>query len=155
MALTSKELQIQLDRLLKLESNVTFQFSMISKLMDHHALELLNDTSLNLTSYRLLKTVETFESISIADLSRHMVTDNAQISRTATELGRKELVEFRADPKTKRKKLVVLSAQGKELMEKLAPRFAARRKDMEICLGKETLDALFPAFEKLVEHFSK
>ncbi|MDC0739553.1 MarR family winged helix-turn-helix transcriptional regulator [Cognatishimia sp. SS12] len=154
MTITSRELERRLERVLKLESNVTFQFSMISKLMDQNALLLLADTSLNLTAYRLMKTVETFESISIADLSRHMVTDNAQISRVATDLGNKELVEFHTDAKNKRRKLVALAPKGIALMAELAPRFAARRQQVEELLGQETISGLHESFAKLVEHFS-
>ena len=100
MKLTSQELELQLHRVRQLESNVTFQFSMIAKLMDNDALKLLADTPLTLTTYRLMRTVETFEAISIADLGRHMVTDNAQISRAATDLASKDLVTFRGDPTT-------------------------------------------------------
>ena len=153
MNMTSKELEIQLNRLREFESNVTFQFSMISKLMDQNALELLSDTPLNLTAYRLLRTVETFEVISIADLSRHMVIDNAQVSRTASNLGKQGLVVFRSDPKSKLRKMVVLSESGVELMEKLAPRFAARRKVVAECLGENLCSELNTAFEKLTDHF--
>ncbi len=155
MALTSKELEIQLERVRTLESNVTFQFSIISKLMDNNAISLLTDTPLNLTAYRLIRTVEVFDEISIADLSRHMVTDNAQISRTASDLGNKGLVEFRADPKNKRRKLVVLSADGKTLMAKLAPRFEARRASVEECLGEQAIEDMHKSFVKLVDHFSE
>jgi DNA-binding MarR family transcriptional regulator len=154
MTLTSKELEMQLERVRTLESNVTFQFSMISKLMDNNALALLADTPLNLTAYRLLRTVEVFEQISIADLSRHMVTDNAQISRTATDLSKKGLVEFRADPKSKRRKLVVLSDDGRNLMKKLAGRFEARRAAVEECLGERALEELHKSFMKLADYFS-
>lgn len=155
MTPTSKELEIQLERVKKLESNVTFQFSSIAKLMDMNALSLLIGTNLNLTAYRLLKTVETFEKISIADLSRHMVTDNAQISRTATDLGNRGLVDFLTDARNKRRKMVVLSAAGKSLMAELAPRFQERREAVEELLGKQAIDDLHKNFSKLVEHFSE
>lgn len=155
MKMTSHELEIQLHRVRQLESNVTFQFSMISKLMDNNALKLLVDTPLTLTTYRLLRTVETFEAISIADLGRHMVTDNAQISRAATELASKELVTFKGDPTNKRRKLVSLSPKGKELMDELAPRFKARREGVEACLGDQTIADLHLSFGKLVQHFSE
>ncbi len=155
MKLTSKSLERQLERVRKLESNVTFQFSMIAKLMDLDALALLADTPLTLTSYRALKTVETFEEISIADLSRHMVSDSAQISRVVAELSKNEFVEFNSDPTNKRRKLVVLSAKGHKLMESLAPRFEKRRQAVEDLLGDEIIDDLRLGFAKLVEHFSK
>ncbi len=155
MKMTSHELEQQLFRVRQLESNVTFQFSMISKLMDMNALALLEDTPLTLLSYRLLKTVETFEEMSIADLGRHMVTDNAQISRAATDLAKKGLVVFAGDPTNKRRKLVRLSPDGLALMARIAPRFTARRKAVEDCLGPDVIASLHDVFPKLVMHFSK
>lgn len=155
MKLTSQELEIQLAKVRMLESNVTFQFSMISKLMDMNALQLLEDTPLTLLSYRLLKTVETFEEISIADLGRHMVTDNAQISRAATDLASKGLVAFASDPKNKRRKLVKLSPDGVALMNRLGPRFKARRQGVEDCLGEDVIAQLHAVFPKLVAHFAR
>ena len=154
MKLTSQELELQLHRVRQLESNVTFQFSMIAKLMDNDALKLLADTPLTLTTYRLMRTVETFEAISIADLGRHMVTDNAQISRAATDLASKDLVTFRGDPTNKRRKLVSLSPKGKALMDELTPLFKARREGVEACLGEQVISDLHVSFAKLVQHFS-
>ncbi|WP_164660126.1 MarR family winged helix-turn-helix transcriptional regulator [Tropicibacter sp. Alg240-R139] len=154
MTITSKELEKRLERVRTLESNVTFQFATISKLMDQNAQELLVGTPLNLTGYRVLKMVETFESLSIADLSRQMVTDSAQISRVATDLGAKGLVSFQSDPKNKRRKLVKLSKDGEALMQTLAPRFSARRAAVEALLGGEAITGLHESFAKLVEYFS-
>lgn len=154
MKMTSHELELQLHRVRLLESNVTFQFSMIAKLMDNDAMKLLADTPLTLTTYRLMRTVETFEAISIADLGRHMVTDNAQISRAATDLSSKDLVTFRGDPTNKRRKLVSLSPNGKTLMDELTPRFKARREGVEACLGNQVITDLHVSFAKLVKHFA-
>ncbi|SCZ62196.1 DNA-binding transcriptional regulator, MarR family [Epibacterium ulvae] len=153
MVFQSIELEKRLERVRILENNVTYQFSMIAKLMDMDALAKLEGTGLNLTSYRLLKTVETFETMSIADLSRHMVTDSAQISRTATELGKRDLVEFQVDPTNKRRKLVVLAPAGIELMAKLAPVFKARRAAVEDLLGEAAIRDLHTHFTKLAAHF--
>lgn len=138
-----------------LENNVTFQFSIVAKMMDHNAQDLLKGTSLNLTSYRILKTVESFEAISIADLSRHMVADNAQISRAAADLGEKGLVVFLEDPNSKRRKMVALSLDGKALMAKLAPAFTQRQNEVADCLGEDLRLALKDAFEKLTQHFTR
>lgn len=154
MNLTSRELELQLDRVRILESNVTFQFSVVSKLMDQNAQELLIDTPLNLTAYRLMKTVDTFRAISIADLSRHMITDNAQISRVAAELGKKGLVDFETDPKSKRRKMLVLSTDGRALMERLSPRFSKRQQAVSDCLGEDLRASLKEVFEKLTAHFA-
>lgn len=153
MIQTSKVLEVQLERVRKLESNVTFQFSIISRLMDMDVTRLLKDTPLNLTGYRLLRTVQTFERISMADLARHMVTDNAQISRTAADLYKRGLVGIEADPSSKRRKIVVMTPQGESLLKELDPIFDKRRQGVKDCLGDDLMAALTEAFERLAEHF--
>ena len=155
MAITSKELELQLERVRKLESNVTFQFSIVAKLMEMDAVEELRDTPLNLTGYRLLRTVQTFERISMADLARHMVTDNAQISRTAAELRKQGLVEFEADPTSKRRKIVILTETGEALLRSLDPRFQKRQEAVRECLGDDLRASLSECFERLTAHFSR
>ncbi|WP_323766958.1 MarR family winged helix-turn-helix transcriptional regulator [Marinovum sp.] len=155
MAITSKELEIQLERVRKLESNVTFQFSIVAKLMEMDAMNEIKDTPLNLTGYRLLRTVQTFERISMADLSRHMVTDNAQISRTAADLRKQGLVDFEADPTSKRRKIVILTEAGEDLLRSLDPRFKKRQEAVRECLGDDLRASLAECFERLTAHFSR
>lgn len=155
MAITSKELELQLERVRKLESNVTFQFHVVAKLMEMDAMNAIKDTPLNLTGYRLLRTVQTFERISMADLARHMVTDNAQISRTAADLRKQGLVDFETDPTSKRRKIVILTEAGESLLRSLDPRFQKRQAAVQECLGDELRGALAECFERLTAHFSR
>ncbi|PVH27579.1 hypothetical protein DDE20_16710 [Pararhodobacter oceanensis] len=155
MAMTAKQLELQLERVKKLESNVTFQFGNVAKLMELDAIEHLQGSDLNLTAFRVLRTVETFERISMADLARHMVTDNAQISRTASNLRSRGLVEFESDPGNQRRKMVVLTEAGRVKLGEVDIRFKARQDAVRACLGDDLCNALTECFERLRVHFAR
>lgn len=155
MTMSARQLELQLARVKKLESNVTFQFGNIAKLMELDAIDHLQGSGLNLTAFRVLRTVETFKQISMADLARYMVTDNAQISRTVADLRQRGLVEVEADACNKRRKLVLLTEAGRAKLDKLNVSFLARQKAVSECLGDELCDALGECFERLRVHFAR
>lgn len=151
MKLTSHELETQLRKVRELESRLTFRLAVLSKLLDQQALELLKGRDLNLTSYRILNVVDTFDAISISDLSRFAALDRAQISRTAADLVRRGLVEYASDPHSRRKKLVRLTDQGLALIEDIRPDFVERNRRLEEQLGPDDLQALWKGLTKLGE----
>lgn len=149
MRFSSTELETQLEQVRELESRLTFRLSVLSKMLDQQGQELLRDTPLNLTSYRILLVVETFGAISISDISRFTALDRAQISRTAEALSGKGLVSFSADPGSKRKKIVGLTDEGATLIAKIKPRFAERDRVLAEGLGPEMYEALQQGLVKL------
>lgn len=151
MQLNSNALKIQLEKMGDLESRIAFQMSVVSKKLDQYANTLLKDSPINLTAYRVLNIVNTFGGSSISDISRSTAMDRAQISRIAVELEKKGLVLFAKDGANKRKKLVVLSESGLELVESLLPVFQERRKKVRELLGEEVYDSMLVGLVKLVE----
>lgn len=151
MKLTSAALESQLEKVRELESLLTFRLAVLSKLLDQQVVELLQGTPLSLTSYRILTVVDTFEEISISDISRFNAIDRAQVSRTAITLEEQRLVTFRSDPSSKRKKLVALTDQGHALLDEIRPRFDARQRALEQGLGPEAHAALWKGMTKLAE----
>ncbi|MGI9509373.1 MAG: MarR family winged helix-turn-helix transcriptional regulator [Geminicoccaceae bacterium] len=151
MKLTSGALASQLEKVQELESQLTFRLAVLSKLLDQQVAELLKGTPLSPTSYRILTVVDTFGAISISDISRFNAIDRAQVSRTAMALAKQGLVAFRGDPRSKRKKIVVLTDDGRALLEDLRPQFQARRNALERGLGPEAHEALFLGLAKLGE----
>lgn len=145
----SQQLEAQLVKIKALESNLTFRISIVNKILEQQATTILADAPVGLTGYRVLKIVETFDALSISDISRHMMTDRAQVSRTAVELGHLGLVAFHADDISKRKKIVVLSRKGVTLVRKLTPRFDKRVDDIAALLGDNALAGLWDAIDKL------
>ena len=151
---TSSDLQDQLNKVKALEKLVTFRVAVLSKRLDQQVVELLADTPLNLTSYRVMRVIETFEAISISDISRYIVIDRGQVSRTAMELARLALVEFRRDDASKRKKIVALTGQGQALMQQITPRFDQRQKALIEGLGEADFAALTQGLNKLARVLS-
>ncbi|MGH1466119.1 MAG: MarR family winged helix-turn-helix transcriptional regulator [Cognatishimia sp.] len=149
MQLTTKALETQLESVRELESRLTFRLSVLSKLLDQQATALLKETPLSLTSYRIMNVVKTFGVISISDLSRFCALDRAQVSRTTVELEKLGLVSFQADTQSKRKKLVVITPEGLEILASVGPAFEVRRKEIEAGLGAEALAGLWQGLERL------
>lgn len=152
MHVSAKALEHQLEKVRELESRLTFRLSVLSKMLDQQAQEMLSNTGINLTAYRILNVVNTFDSASISDISRFCGIDRAQISRTAVELDNLGLVVFREDPISQRKKLVALSEAGQTLLAELHPRFLARNKELDALLGPERRAALTESISILTEH---
>ena len=149
MRLTSLELESQLKKVRELESRLTFRLTVLSKILDQQSLELLKGSGINLTSYRVMHVVDTFEAISISDISRFAALDRAQISRTAAELERRGLVAYGDDPQSKRKKLVRLTPAGLALLDEIRPKFVERNRRLEEQLGPEAYEGLWKGLTKL------
>ncbi|MDF9301969.1 MarR family transcriptional regulator [Tritonibacter mobilis] len=149
MSMNAKALESQLEKVRELESRLTFRLSVLSKRLDQDAAALLKDTPLGLTSYRILNVVNTFEIISISDLSRFCSLDRAQVSRTAVEMEKLGIVSFEADTRSKRKKLVAITGKGLDMLASVRPAFEARRKQIEAGLGEEALAGLWHGLEQL------
>ena len=152
MHVSAKALEHQLEKVRELEARLTFRLSVLSKILDHQAQEMLSDTDINLTAYRILNVVNTFDSASISDISRFCGNDRAQVSRTAVDLKSRGLVEFKEDPISRRKKLVALSEAGQMLLAELHPRFIARNNELDALLGPERRAALTEAISILTDH---
>ncbi|MEM9970335.1 MAG: MarR family transcriptional regulator [Pseudomonadota bacterium] len=151
MELSARSLENRLGRVRDLESRFTYRMSMLCKTLDLEASELLRGTPVTLTAYNVLIVVETFDQISISDISRFNVMDRAQVSRTANDLGRRGYVSFSDDPHSKRKKMVSITQKGKDLLEELLPSFEKRRAALEEKLGPEGFSALWIGMDRLHE----
>ena len=147
--LEADELETRLNKLRELESNLTFRFAIVNRILENQVMEIVSKLDLNLTGYRVLRVTSFFGSISLSDLSRQMLVDRAQISRTAADLEKRGLIEFRQEGTNKRKKMVTLSTSGQALMDDLAPKFRERRSSIEDTVGKDALSGLWQAIENL------
>lgn len=151
MSLSSTELEAQLERVRDLESRLTFRMSVLSKLLDQQSQELLRGYPINLTSYRVMNVVNTFNELSISDISRFTAMDRAQISRTAAQLEKQGLVTFAEDRVSKRKKNVRLTDKGQELFDEILPLFLKRQKNVREHIGEEAYQNLLGALNKLAD----
>ncbi len=154
-SLVSRVPEARQENVQALEELLTFRLSVLSRRLDHQAATLLAGTSLTLTAYRMLVVIEAFGEISISDISRFCAIGRAQIGRTAADLERRGLVEFRSDGGNRRKKLVVAKKAGLEILERINPAFGDRSRALDECLGEERRKALMDSLNRLSELFPR
>ncbi|WP_050530485.1 MarR family winged helix-turn-helix transcriptional regulator [Pseudaestuariivita atlantica] len=126
----------------RMDGNITYLLTTIAKQIENEIPDLLQGTDLNTTGYRILKSVQAYDDLSISDLGRIMQIDRAQISRAAVALAGQGYVSFHDHPGNKRKKMVSLTPRGVEVLALVAPRFDARRARIEAALGPRLGDTL-------------
>ena len=134
-----------------LESRLTFRLSVLSKLLDQQAEEMLEGTGITLIDYRVLNLIYALGDISITDISRFCAIERAEISKTAAELANKDLVAFEANREKPLKKNVALTESGRDLLQELHPVFLDRNRDFEELLGPDRRRALGEAITLLTE----
>ncbi len=134
-----------------LESRLTFRLSVLSKLLDKQAQEMLEGTGINLTDYRILNVLNAIGNASITDISRFCAAERANISERAGDLAKQGIVAFESDPDSRRKKVVVLTHSGRELLNSIHPMFLERNEELEQLLGYARREAFVEAINILTD----
>ena len=149
MALSTRALKEHIQRLDVLNANLTFRISRLSKVLEVEGAQRIAGSGINLTGYRMMMVIGVFGEISVSDLSKLTVIDRAQVSRAATELIDRGLLEARADANSRRKKLLALTQTGQAKLADLNNTFADRQTDIEAMLDQAELEGLTSAIEKI------
>lgn len=129
-----------LERVAKLEAlnrHLTFRLARLAKLLESEGTQRLERGDVNLTAYRMMLVISVFEEISVSDLARIMLIDRAQISRTATDLIARDLLENRADQASRRKKLLALTSAGATHYQELRASFDERERALTDIIGDD------------------
>ncbi|MCZ4260355.1 DNA-binding MarR family transcriptional regulator [Limimaricola soesokkakensis] len=145
----------RLRALAELERRLSFRISRLSKLLDTHAARQLAVHGTGLTSYRILMVLGIFGETTAADLSRLMVIDRAQISRSVSDLLAQGLLEQRSDGANRRRRLLRLSATGQEALGTFEPGLLERQKVFEELLDAEELRGLNSAVDKITRYLAE
>lgn len=143
------EPKIRREKLAELETHLTFRISRLGKLLDIHSASLLKDSGLNLTAYRILLVLSVFRQTTAADLSRLMVLDRAQISRTVAELVASGHLGTRPDPGSKRRRLLSLTPKGRSAVDGVRGRFEDRQALLEARASARDLRGFSTALDQL------
>jgi len=88
------------------------------RVSSHHIRERWNIRN---TDLRLLSTLDGEESLSVLQISRRALLDQAWVSRSLRALEAARLVQRRSDPRDSRLTLVSLTARGREILEESRP----------------------------------
>ena len=145
----------RLRALTELEQRLSFRISRLSKLLDTHAARQLAVHGTGLTSYRILMVLGIFGETTAADLSRLMVIDRAQISRSVSELMAQGLLDQQPDGANRRRKLLRLSEAGRAALGTFEPGLLERQKVFEELLDPEELRGLTSAVDKITRYLAE
>lgn len=149
-----KSHQRNLTGISRLKSQLTFRISVLSKLLDRQMAEIAAREGLSLGAYRMLATIDAFETLTAADLVRYTAYDKGAVSRLLAELDARGLVEGTIDPNHGRRKLLVLTATGHSTLIGLEPLVHSRRDRISAQLTAEEERHLTNAIEKLATYLS-
>lgn len=139
----------------QLQAQMTFRFSVLSKLLDRQMSEIAIDVGLSLGAYRGLATISAFEHATAAELSRYTGYDKAAVSRQVSELQKAELVNVENDPNHGRRKILTVTTKGEAVLAAAAPAVDARRAALSSQLTDEEERIFLRAIEKLAAHVAK
>lgn len=148
MSLSTDELLARVAKLDALNSHLTFRISRMAKLLEVEGSQRLAGSDVNLTAYRMMLVIQVFEEISVSDLAKIMLIDRAQVSRAATDMIARGILEGRADRVSKRKKLLALTDEGTALYATLRKRFDAREDALHGAIGSD-LDDVWSAINRI------
>ncbi len=152
---TKQELQRSVAGIERLETQMTFRLSVLSKLLDQQMATIAANHDLSLGAYRALATIEAFGTMTAADLTRYTAYDKAAVSRHVTELAARNLITVTPDPDHGRRKCLSISAQGAAKLEDARHDVEARRDDLSSVLTRQEETVLMSAIEKLTTHVSR
>jgi DNA-binding MarR family transcriptional regulator len=99
------------------------------------------------TDLRLLSTLEGGEPLTIAEVGRRALVDQAWVSRSLRGLAGKKLVQRQKDPRDSRATLVTLTRRGREILEESRPYAEWSEKVLLKNLDERMLKALLDQLE--------
>ena len=146
--------QRTLDGIERLQQRLPFRLAVLSRLLDRHATRTLTPFDINLSTYRILLTIDAFGDLSPAELTRYAVVDKAQISRQCTFLRNAGLVEDVPDPQRPRRQRLALTEKGRARLDALLPAMDRREDAFAAQLDPDEYEALIRAVEKLTRHIA-
>lgn len=144
-----------LDGISQLQAQMTFRFSVLSKLLDRQMTEIASTVGLSLGEYRALATISAFPETTAADLVRYTGYDKSAMSRLVSELERKSFIAVVDDPKHGRRKNLTTTTTGKETLEAAAPLVDARRAGLSSQLSDEEEQIFLRSIEKLAAYVAE
>jgi DNA-binding MarR family transcriptional regulator len=136
----------------QLQSQLTFRFSVLSKLLDQQMTAIAARHGLSLIEYRLLATLEAFGTLSSADLARYTGYDKAAVSRATKTIIEEGLMDVRDDPDHGRRRILSLTDAGTARLEAAKPEVAARRDGLSAQLDAGEEEIFLRVIDKLAEH---
>lgn len=133
-----------------LNSHLTYRLARLQAQFNAQASGILKTyAQISLSEWRVLAVLSNPDVKTQKDMMTAMSLDKGQISRTVKRLEAKQLVEQNAPAHDHRQRYVMLSQQGKSLVERIFPIMMKRQAHLQSDFTDDELNILFSLLGKL------
>jgi len=139
----------------RLETRLTFKFAVVQRQLDRQLARILSDHGLSVTGYRVMAIIEAFGETSAAELGRMGGLDKGLVSRNVADLTAQGLLSARTDPANARRRILGLTAAGREKLAALQPAVDLRNSGLHGQFEEEELSRLHAALDRITDHLAR
>ena len=138
--------------MLALESSISFQVSVLAKLLDRRLARLVVDRfGLTVAEYRVLAQVMLFPRSTVRAIAERTFVDKAQVSRAAAALEAGAYVTRDLLDHDRRSPIFTVTRTGRALLNRIVPLRQAQERDILAGLDAAGLETLRSALPALIE----
>lgn len=135
---------------LKLEEFLPFRLSLASNLVSRRIAETYEaEFGLSTTQWRVMAVLGEYPGMTATELTQKTALDKVAVSRAATALINRGLLQKKTRPDDNRRAALSLTEPGQRVYGEVIPRARRMEADLLKALPKETLDALDKALSEL------
>jgi DNA-binding MarR family transcriptional regulator len=139
----------------KAEDRLIYLVSATSRLLTNHLRDRLRAAGVEITSSQvtMMFLLEKNQGLTMTEISRAVVADNAAVTRLVDRLEKAGLVERTADPADRRVSKIVLTDQGRRATKAAGRVARALNREIKASLTAEELEVFIKAMIGLAERF--
>jgi DNA-binding MarR family transcriptional regulator len=138
--------------MLALETSVSFQVSVLAKLLDRRLARLVVDRfELTVAEYRVLAQVMLFPRSTVRAIAERTFVDKAQVSRAAAALEAEAYITRDMLDHDRRSPVFTVTRTGRALLNRIIPLRQAQEAELEAGLGPAELEALRTILPALID----
>lgn len=133
--------------MLKAEDRLIYLVTATARLLTNHLRDRLRAAGVEITSSQvaMMFLLDKSRGLSMTDISRAVVADNAAVTRLVDRLERAGLVERTADPGDRRVSIIVLTDRGRRETKAAAKVVRALNREIKASLTAEELEVFIEA----------
>lgn len=136
-----------------LQQLLTFRISRLNAKLNVQAARILKETAgISLSQWRMLVMVDSFDTITPAEIVRRTQIDKAQVSRAISSMVDDGLLRAESCAADNRSYSVSMTPRGRALFDRARPAMRARQGDLLGTLSDTQRDTLFACFDLVEAH---
>ena len=110
----------------------------------------LEPAGLRITQFPVLALLRADGPAPLGQLAERLVTDRTTLTRNLRPMEQAGLIETRADPEDRRRRLLVITKQGRAVLRRAAPLWRAAQDELATLLGPELRGRLMGDLDEVI-----